>query len=405
LLQAQTQVSVEQWSQDLRYLAERMEQIHPNLYWRVPKEAFQNMIAQVEKKLPDLTRNQIIMEFVKIVALIDGHTTVPLLQQPVANFHIYPLRFYLFNDGLYAIDAKPPYQKAIGAKLLRLGKFGTETVYKMLAPTIPYDNESTTKLVAPVRFLIAEALQALGIIESVERPEFFFESKTGERFTLNPLVENYDGTPSHILLGLPSREKPLYLTNIRENFWFTYLEANEALYIQYNGVQSTTQSGESIQGLSNKIADFLSKTEVQKVIVDMRHNGGGNNQTYRPFLELLSTHPKINQERKLFTIIGRETFSAATNFVTQLERRSKVIFVGEPTGGSPNLYGDVRPVTLPNSGLTAYISSRYWEMSTPEDKRPWVEPQFSIGLSSDDFFGNRDPVLEFMLAQKSEGDR
>ena len=50
---------------------------------------------------------------------------------------------------------------------------------------------------------------------------------------------------------------------------------------------------------------------------------------------------------ELDVLIGRLTFSAAANFATESRRRPSATFVGEPMGGSPNLYGDARPTDLP----------------------------------------------------------
>jgi hypothetical protein len=93
------------------------------------------------------------------------------------------------------------------------------------------------------------------------------------------------------------------------------------------------------------------------------------------------------------------TFSAAANFATDLEGSTSVIFAGEPMGGSPNLYGDTRPVDLEATGQTLYMATRYWERSTPDDERLTIEPDISVDLSSEDYFAGRDPVLEAILAQ------
>ena len=68
--------------------------------------------------------------------------------------------------------------------------------------------------------------------------------------------------------------------------------------------------------------------------------------------------PTVDRPGRLFAIIGRVTFSAAANFATDLEQATSVTFAGEPMGGSPNLYGDTRPVDLPATGQTLYMATR-----------------------------------------------
>ena len=64
-----------------------------------------------------------------------------------------------------------------------------------------------------------------------------------------------------------------------------------------------------------------------------------------------SAPTRVNQPGKLFTIIGRQTFSAAMNCVNRMKLNTDTLFVGEPTGSSPNMYGDNAPVVLPQQQI------------------------------------------------------
>ena len=146
-----------------------------------------------------------------------------------------------------------------------------------------------------------------------------------------------------------------------------------------------------------EIRERLTAGGVTRVIVDVRHNPGGDNHTYPPLLNLL-LDPLVNRPAYLYVIIGRQTFSAATNFVTELDAQSSAVFVGEPTGGRPNLYGDTRVVILPSSHIKVNVSSRYWEKSTPDDERPWIPPDIPVELSSSNYFAGVDPILDAALS-------
>src|SRR5437870_9361362 len=77
----------------------------------------------------------------------------------------------------------------------------------------------------------------------------------------------------------------------------------------------------------------------------------------------------------LFVITGRLTFSAAMNLASRLEHETHATFVGEPTGSRPNHYGEAVTLTLPASGITVRVSTRYWRDSKPNDKRLWIAPE------------------------------
>jgi C-terminal processing protease CtpA/Prc len=196
--------------------------------------------------------------------------------------------------------------------------------------------------------------------------------------------------------GLPKRDVPLSMSRRDEAFWFAPLEDSDALYIQYNAVRSSTTGGVNIRTFANDIRAAVAQHDYERVILDMRHNPGGDNTT---FGLLLAVMQEIGATRpgRLIVITSRRTFSAAANFATELEKTDGVIFVGEPMGGSPNLYGDTRPVRLPNSGLTALISSRYWERSTPDDTRDTITPDVIVPSLAADWFAGRDPLLDAAL--------
>jgi len=86
------------------------------------------------------------------------------------------------------------------------------------------------------------------------------------------------------------------------------------------------------------------------------------------------------------------------NLAVDIERNSPAIFVGEPTGGSPNHFGETRVLKLARSGITVLHSTLYWQSSDPRDTRPWIAPSIRAELSSADYRINLDPALEAISA-------
>jgi C-terminal processing protease CtpA/Prc len=136
------------------------------------------------------------------------------------------------------------------------------------------------------------------------------------------------------------------------------------------------------------------------VIVDVRLNPGGDNHTYVPLLAALR-RKTVNRPGRLVVLIGRSTFSAAQNFITELERKTRATFIGETSGGSPNLYGDVQRVELPSAGVTVNVAAIWWQKSFAADTRVAIEPKVSVPLSSTAFFRGKDPVLVTAIAYRA----
>jgi hypothetical protein len=126
----------------------------------------------------------------------------------------------------------------------------------------------------------------------------------------------------------------------------------------------------------------------------LRLNGGGNNSLNRPIWHALLKSERLNQKGKLWVIIGPKTFSAATSCVDDIELNTNAMFAGEPTGESPNQWGDPRDVKLPNSGIVVQASTLWWQLEDPRDNRSYRKPDLPAPLTFADYANGIDPVMQ-----------
>jgi tetratricopeptide (TPR) repeat protein len=201
---------------------------------------------------------------------------------------------------------------------------------------------------------------------------------------------------------LPGKPVPLWIKNRTDPHWFEYLPDKRAVFCQVNAIQD--KPGETMAAFAARLADFVEANPVERLILDLRWNGGGNNYLNRSLILALTRSPKVNRFGHLFTLIGRTTFSAAMNLTSQLEQWTNTLFAGEPTGSTTSHYGDSRRHTLPNSGLTLRLSTIYWRDWTVNEKRPWIAPDIPAELSAKDHFAGIDPALEAVLAFQAPDD-
>jgi hypothetical protein len=263
---------------------------------------------------------------------------------------------------------------------------------------ITRDNETTLLYKRTLHYVVPEILHTLGIVDDAERGDYLLEDANGglSVLTVPPIdKEEYRNTMAQSV-GLPEQPNPLYLSNLTEFFWMHILPDTTTLYIKYNVILPETQSGLTMTAFSQQIANAVVSNPIEKVVVDVRQNGGGNAFTFAPLIDVLS-RATIDQPNRLYVLIGRQTFSAAANFVTVLEQRANhVIFAGEPTGGSLNNYGDTQSFNLPYSGYGVLVPTLYWEYA-PGDPRLAIAPDLAVGLTADDYFNQRDPVLAAVI--------
>lgn len=85
------------------------------------------------------------------------------------------------------------------------------------------------------------------------------------------------------------------------------------------------------------------------------------------------------------------------NLCNALEYFTPVIFVGEPTGGTPGLFGDNVVVTLPHTTLEVRISNVWWQLMDSRDTRSWIPPEVAAEPTAADYAGGADPALQSVL--------
>lgn len=117
-----------------------------------------------------------------------------------------PLRLWFFADGLYVVDALPPYEGLIGSRIDGLAGHGLADVTAAITPLVPRDNDQTVTLLMPRYLLIPEVLHGLGIIGQVGAVELAVTSPDGEAASVSvepvPMAKYNQWAGAY---GLPAR--------------------------------------------------------------------------------------------------------------------------------------------------------------------------------------------------------
>jgi hypothetical protein len=112
---------------------------------------------------------------------------------------------------------------------------------------------------------------------------------------------------------------------------------------------------------------------------------------------------KLDRFGRTFVLISGRTFSAAQNLVNILEKYTRVLFVGEPTGARPDHFGDSKKVILEHSGLTLRVSTLHWSSPLANDERPFTTPDIAALWSSTEYFSGVDPAICIVNSYDAEG--
>jgi hypothetical protein len=84
-------------------MADTIRLRHPKLVDRVIRSRFDSVVNVVAGRIGTLPRHRAIMELARVVAVLeDGHTQLGLAWDSTIGFQRYPLRVFLFDDGVHA---------------------------------------------------------------------------------------------------------------------------------------------------------------------------------------------------------------------------------------------------------------------------------------------------------------
>jgi tetratricopeptide (TPR) repeat protein len=387
----------EGWRYDLSYLVAEIKRLH-YLYRAQPlPSGFAEAVKDLRENIARLTDEQIIVRLQGLMARLgDGHSVMFFFAGEHALKRL-PIRLHLFSDGLFIVSAADDYKKWLGSRVVKIGETGaTEALWK-LAPYVSRESPKFVEAIGPMVYLTSPAfLQAAGISPSATEVSLTLATREGRTETLvmparpaTRLVKYL--TPSE-LPGAPPA--PSYMLQQSDNYWYEVPANSKTLVLHFNLM--VDKPDESLRAFSLRLRRLLDEQQIQNLIVDARNNYGGNQRLMWPLIRTLIHFETTRPNPGLFVITSRTTFSATQPFISQVNRVTNAVFVGEPSGSSPNFVGEDTELTLPYSGLFGSISSRY-NQSDELDRRLWIAPQIPTALSSQDYFANRDPSMAAIL--------
>ncbi|MEO8452613.1 MAG: tetratricopeptide repeat protein [Gemmatimonadota bacterium] len=381
----------QRWRYDIDFLASECKRLHASFTREAYSPQFDAAATDLKARVGQLTDNQIIVGLQRLVVLLrDGHSIVA----PADSGKLLPVDFYWFSDGLFVVNGIGDAKRWTGSRVLKFGSQNVEALLAQLPAYVSRDNPMGVRWIGPVMLTRLDFLQAMGGTSDPSRATLTLRGPTGA--VTDVALEGGPNRPRPKLVPPygDTVRAPLYLKRVTTNYWFTPLPEVNAVYFQFNQVINQP-GGELLAQFAPKLLEAVKDPSVKNLIIDARHNNGGNSYLYPPLLRIFAYFQESSPGRQLFYVVGRNTFSAAQNFSTNVERLTNAIFVGEPTGSSPRFTGEGAIwFELPYSRVRASISNWYHQFTFWSDSRPWISPAVPVELSSTDYFAGRDPALE-----------
>jgi len=382
-------IEVKNAKYDIKDLFINLEKVHYNPYLYNSKENIAQFIDSIENgwgNIDSIPKASFILDLMKIMAQInDGHTNIlwysdkVILNQDSSIF--FPLRLSLTNEKLIVIN-------------------DTSHTYK--GKTVSYINGISAN------YLFEDAMKHLGgtelFIQAMNETIFFPIYLHLKGIAPPYKITTYDEGYFEIKDGIPMKSIYQRLNKSKKNYEFELINNNIGL-ISYNSCNDY----EMFKTFLKETFQYIKTNKIDKLIIDIRNNGGGNSslndllipylsdKLYRQssrrlwkisdvsidFLESMGVKeyygkdylekyrtkndstildfglvepytddkPKYAFEGKSCILIGPKTFSSANMLADAVSVYNLTTLIGLPTGELTNDFGEQQTSKLSNSEI------------------------------------------------------
>lgn len=393
------------WRSDLDFLLWQIDRLGEAPYRLKPRGWFVEQFERLTASTNGRSDFQLGLDLARILRQLgDGHSG--LMGGSTEDWALtLPVQFQPFPEGMFIVAAASEHRDLVGAQVLQYGGKPIETLMAAAAETVARDNDGPyVRLQSSYRIRHLAIFHAWGLVPDRNSVSLGVRGLDGRERTVTlaadaklPDIWNLKPhPPGWTSLGavVPGPE-PLYLRHVAKNYSFEHLPQERTVYLAFNTVRNMKE--EPLAAFSRRFAKFIADNPVERLVIDLRWNNGGDTSLLAPLIGAVLSSDKINRRGRLFALIGPRVFSAGQNAAALLERFTNVTFVGEPTGSSPNFVGEEDPFVLPYSKLKVNVSHLAWQSSLPQDRRTWIAPLLYVPQTFADSSAKRDAAFEAIL--------
>lgn len=385
---------------DLATLLDTLSQ-HPDLYHANSKQVFDAKIAQIQANLGQMSDLDFAIALSELTTLTqDSHTSVSIGSAVSSQVHILPIRVTAVDEGILLTRVPASAKAALGGILTAVDGVPVDTIYQKILPMLGGDNTVYRDRKFLQTFYIYEILAHYGVLSSPKGIELTVQKGNQvQKVTVDAVNRSALQGMQFARIG---RTQPATAADSSKLYFAKALDAR-TLYIQYNSCKEDPDL--PMKTFVQQVVDQLDDNGYDRVILDLRNNGGGSDGVLVPLLYVLEE--RCQQDGLAFyTLIGSSTFSSALINAVECKQAGATL-VGTPTGGSVDHFGAVRPFQLEHSGLTVSCSTRFLDLgpilpaAQPYDVQP-LQPDLLVPQTRADYLAGVDTAVQAILSRTDD---
>lgn len=421
--QSLAKVSLSPFAQDLAYMIQMLEAVHPNLYYVYPKTSFYADIDLISHQM--LNSTDLLEVWKKVMPLLhrlrDGHTFAfrpdqkLLTRMSDPSMRLFPVAVDITEQGQMFV--KKPFLESLrqGDEILAINQLSMPELLSRLQVFVSGELPLYwyTQLAEDFGTYLWLSGGSHRVFELAIRrgTEHMKVSISGQ--SLDELRRSWGPLPE---------SKP-------EDYSFSVLDKT----IGFMRLPHFSDPTKFKAFLTRSLNEFKTK-HLKHLIIDIRGNGGGNSAlgkelmahiTQRPFRQYAEVQIKVSAPIKAYygcsqsttqtcwpalrdaplgsilkstvpfsqpysqrfagkvaVLIDHDTFSSAADFAAMVKDFAAGVLIGQETGGLASSFGDVYRFNLPHTQLGIGVSHKYFVRPSGEMGLHGVRPDFPITLTA-----------------------
>ena len=378
-----------EWLEDLDFLYAEIKKNHISPFVHISEKDFVNRLSLIKENVQGTTDFQITLELMRLVRQFgDGHTAVHFYQYP--NLKKLPIDIYNVSGAWKVLGIENEHKALLGAEITHIGQHEIKAVQSKLSQLAQFvENKNSFHQRSAQYAIYSELLYELGITDSPDNASLTFLQDN------KPVVVTLkSGTTVNDLVRLDTNKPNLRKVQDAgiEDVWFAAIEKQNAVYVKFGRYPSF----EKMDQFGQSLLSYIKDNQVKNLIIDLRGNWGGDFYVGVWLAYYLNLADSLDWNNGVYTLIDKDTFSAATINAAQFKQLLNAKIVGEPTGSNPHGVQDMGTFKLPHSGLTVSYSKRMFRLQ--KEPNTALLPDFEVKYSWESYVAGEDNILMWVLS-------
>lgn len=416
---------------DMDFMIESLENIHPNIYQEISKDSFQLHYERIKENLPVMISNvRFYATCARLTSLFRTAHTKPManiIENGMQKFfrNNFPYEIRIIKNRIFIIDNYTLLDRIPkGSEILEINNKNVTQIINEWSQLASYESEAYRN------FLITNRAH-IGIWNDFRSFKIKYKEYRTEKLKKKIVTGGY---LSNFVMGRKKSngKKPTLL----------YKELSPD--IGYLGFFSFHDLDTYKDFFKTTFTELQNK-KIKNLIIDIRGNQGGHTIIgcelmqyifHQPFAEVDSSIRKVSNELiatgkvdrilgsdkkvpgkiysqpfklfplnenpvrfdgKTYLLIDNATFSAGQGFASSYKCYGEGTIVGEETGGVTVNFADIHSFNLPNTGLQIWTSWQKAYFPCGIDNNRGVLPDYFVSNTIEDYIEKNDRVLNFTI--------